>query len=477
MNLIEVKVNFAEGICTKNERMLITGDYNSTKLIFEFDRQDGIKIFEMKDPSGKLALVKEITDDSIILAGINEEGKFYSVFQTEGEYVFEISLYENDSKLTSAYNCLQVQKEQVVIGDEVVEAYLPIFDELINKIKKSSEYAKEQGDYAKGIYEEVKQKLDDGELKGDKGDKGDPGEITQEDIQRIADAAGSIILESIDDKLQTIENKIPDVSDFITKDVDNLTNYTDNEELRKKLDKKADYESVSHDIDNLTELTKELQDVTTKGIYVGYISSVTPTRDVIERILESAIKLGASTLILRPTADLPQDFTAISSGQNLQKYKNGGRGSIAFNDINEHTTINAMPSVVSYVTTVSFEVTVQNDDIDVSITDVTTKFVSGINSTSQQAYVLHTKNEEAYTPTKDYNPSTKKYVDDNVNKLKENFDKQIGDIDAMLDLINGEVIDTLMPNESNRIIELGKENNIDNLMLNEDIKIGGEQWQ
>lgn len=176
-----------------------------------------------------------------------------------------------------------------------------------------------------------------------------------------------------------------------------------------------DTEGIKHDIENLTELYKELADEP-EQIYVGYISSITPGRDAIEKILEDAIKSGASTLILRPTTDLPQDFTAISSGPNLQKYKNGGSGTIKFTDVNEHTTINAMPSVISYVTTVSFSVTA-GDEIDVTITDVTTKFISGINSTSQQAYVIHTKNEEAYTPTKDYHPAVKKTVDDAITTL------------------------------------------------------------
>lgn len=173
---------------------------------------------------------------------------------------------------------------------------------------------------------------------------------------------------------------------------------------------------VDGDIDNLTELIKELQDK--KEIYVGYISSVTPGRETIEEILSNAIKSGAGTLILRPTVDLPQDFTAIGSGPNLQKYKNGGKGFIKFTDVNEHTTINAMPSVISYVTTVSFSVITEEDNIDVSITDVQTKFISGINSTSQQAYVIHTKNEEPFTPTGPYQPAVKKTVDDAIEGFK-----------------------------------------------------------
>lgn len=167
---------------------------------------------------------------------------------------------------------------------------------------------------------------------------------------------------------------------------------------------------IDNDIDNLTELTKELQDVTTKGIYVGYINSVTPNRNNMEEIIKKAINTNASMIILRPTINLPQNFVAISSGPNLQNYKDGGKGYMFFTDINEHSDSSEMPSVMSYTTKVTFIVT-RNDDIEVTIDNVETNFVSGINSTSQHAYVLHTKNETEYIPTKPYHPSTKDYVD------------------------------------------------------------------
>lgn len=189
--MIEIKmnVNFDEHEC-KYERkddmsILISGDYNSTKVIFNFDRDDGIKVFEMKDPSGKIVYVREIINNEIILTGnvdvttirndiiytkytdsaLNEYwydrelGKLYdnefieidnidinnltketknaSLFSSSGTYPFEISLYDGDSKLTSESNCFIVQPEQVVIDNETVEVYLPIFDELINQVENA----------------------------------------------------------------------------------------------------------------------------------------------------------------------------------------------------------------------------------------------------------------------------------------------------------------------------------------------------
>lgn len=184
-----------------------------------------------------------------------------------------------------------------------------------------------------------------------------------------------------------------------------------------------DTAGIKHDIENLTDLFKEEQDTATKGIYIGYINSVTPNRNDMERIIEKAIKSNANMIILRPTINLPQNFVAISSGPNLQKFKDGGKGYMFFIDINEHSDSSEMPSVMSYTTKVNFTVSVtnveDNKNVEVVIDNVETNFISGINSTSQHAYVLHTKNETPYTPTKQFHPATKDYVDSKFAELEQ----------------------------------------------------------
>ena len=134
MNTIKVKVNFTQGTCETTGINLITGDYNSTKIEFTFDREDGTKVFEMKSPSEQLVMVQEIQNNEIILYGEDENENIASIFTEEGYYVFEVSLYENDSKLTSAKGKIKVKPEQVVIDGEVVEAYLPVFDQLLSQV-------------------------------------------------------------------------------------------------------------------------------------------------------------------------------------------------------------------------------------------------------------------------------------------------------------------------------------------------------
>ncbi|MDV3426960.1 MAG: hypothetical protein LIR50_07205 [Bacillota bacterium] len=185
MNIINVKVDFTKRTCNIKGVNLTEGDYNSTKMVFEFDRDDGTKILEMNNPEGLLVYLGEIIDNEVILVGkadvttVHEDvtyikyldssdnvywydaetEKLYdnswqeivsfnledyikqtkdaSLFNESGNFIFEISLYDGDSKLTSASGKLKVLPEQVSIDGELVEAYLPIFDELMTDITEA----------------------------------------------------------------------------------------------------------------------------------------------------------------------------------------------------------------------------------------------------------------------------------------------------------------------------------------------------
>jgi hypothetical protein len=182
MNKIKLKVNFGKRTCVQSGISLTTGDYNSTKIIFEFDREDGTKIFEMKNPNDEVIFVDEIVNNEVILVGQadvttkhndvtyikyiddnetiywydSELDKLYdtsfvevqnvsideltkitenaSLFTMAGRYTFEISLYDGESKLTSKSDYLDVKEEQVVINNNMVSLYLPVFDRLIGEL-------------------------------------------------------------------------------------------------------------------------------------------------------------------------------------------------------------------------------------------------------------------------------------------------------------------------------------------------------
>ena len=182
MNIIKTKVDFTKGTCTVSGINLVEGDYNSTKIEFTFDREDGTKVFEMKSPSEQLVAYQEIYNNEIILYGLKDvttehnsktytkytkndaiywyqptDNKLFtdawvevvtfdlteytkatekaSIFTEEGNYIFEISLYEDDSKLTSASGKIKVKAEQVKIDDNMVTPYIPIFDELMQDVE------------------------------------------------------------------------------------------------------------------------------------------------------------------------------------------------------------------------------------------------------------------------------------------------------------------------------------------------------
>ena len=136
MNKIYVDIDFTNGILEKKGIDLITGDYASTEIEFTFDESHstGRKVFEMKSPSNELVIVKEIENNKVLLAAKDENQNNVSLFNESGYYIFEVSYYDNDSKLTSVYGKIPVEQEQVVIDGEVVTPYLPIFDQLMQEI-------------------------------------------------------------------------------------------------------------------------------------------------------------------------------------------------------------------------------------------------------------------------------------------------------------------------------------------------------
>ena len=140
MNEIKIIVRFKEHECyfenEKDIKSLISGDYNSTKLVFDFDREDGTKVFEMKNENNEIVYADEIDNNELILVGKDENDNNCTLFNTKGTYAFEITLYGNDSKLTSVHGAFSVQQEEVVISDDVAESHLPIFDEMINSLEK-----------------------------------------------------------------------------------------------------------------------------------------------------------------------------------------------------------------------------------------------------------------------------------------------------------------------------------------------------
>ena len=186
MNVIKIKIDFENGTNTIVGNSLISGDYASTKLEFEFDTEEGIKIFEMKNPKGEVVIAKEIDNNELLLAGVDENEEYYSLFEEGGIYTYEISLYVDGAKLTSAKGEIPVKQEQVIIDGEVVEPYLPVFDELLNEISNLNiEANKVDHTTTITITKKDGTSYDTLVLDGEKGDKGDPGAIKMQIVNEL----------------------------------------------------------------------------------------------------------------------------------------------------------------------------------------------------------------------------------------------------------------------------------------------------
>lgn len=137
MNEIYVTVNFKEHECKVDGINLIKGDYNSTKMIFNFDREDGIKNFKLKNEDDELVFDGVIEDNEIILTRIDEQSKNHTIFNKVGIYSFAVILYGNDSKLTSAYGDLEIIDSMVEEDEETVISVKPVFDQLLNDVNSA----------------------------------------------------------------------------------------------------------------------------------------------------------------------------------------------------------------------------------------------------------------------------------------------------------------------------------------------------
>ncbi len=274
MNEIKVKVNFAKKTLIKTGTDLTVNDYNSTKLVFDFDRQDGTKILEMINPSGELVLLENIKDNEVILTGKTEDGKDASLFTEEGQYIFEISLYEENSKLTSASGKLRVRAEQVEINGQVVTQYLPVFDELLSKVKESLEEVellKETVIYdCTTASEKAKEVSDKAEAAAKSAT--DSAERANSVIDQAEQAIGEIestvqdIEKSKEEMEQAIQGKVSEMESVITTNTTNLENSINDKTtaLEEAINRKANelstsIESKTTALEETLNTTKDLQ--------------------------------------------------------------------------------------------------------------------------------------------------------------------------------------------------------------------------
>lgn len=134
---IQISVSFTQHTLIKKDFGVVEGDYNTTKLVFDFAEDVSNKriLFNMSNPHGELVMSQELSNNEIVLVGFDDEGSVYSLFNAPGLYPFELVAYGENSKLTSATGWLNVSKRQVGTGEGGThEGYLPIVDEILSGI-------------------------------------------------------------------------------------------------------------------------------------------------------------------------------------------------------------------------------------------------------------------------------------------------------------------------------------------------------
>ena len=359
MNEIEIKIDFTKGTLATKGIALITGDYASTMLKFTFDREDGTKVFEMKNPSDELVYVGEIINGEVLLtskvdATTIHNNKTYtkytkndaiywyqptdnklftdewvevatfnleeytkvqvnaSLFSESGKYIFEVSLYKDDTKLTSTKGILPVKQEQVIVGDEIVEAYIPIFDELIQTLNEKITETNNLDidvDNTGGVTTVTLTKKDGTTKEVEVMDTNDyytKSETYSDDevdtlfesYTKTSDLA-NVALSGAYSDLSGTPTKLSDFTNdpgYIDKDVNNLTNYTTTSNMNTSISNAVGIETTNrqnsdvalqNQIDAITSASDVVDVVSTYQDLLDYDTSKLTDKDVIKVMQDS----------------------------------------------------------------------------------------------------------------------------------------------------------------------------------------------
>ena len=396
MNVIKVNVNFKNRTIYKQGVDLTSGDYNSTKLVFEFDRQDGRKVFEMKNPDGNLVLLTDIENNEIDLVGKNENGNNASLFDQEGKYVFEISLYDGDSKLTSAFDYIKVKQEQVIVDGEVVKPYLPIFDELMNDVNAA-------------ISETNNLDID---------------------IQTTKDNTEVVITRKDGTEKRAIVSNggTSNYSDLENKPKINNVELVDNKSLDDLgIQPKGNYVTdpgYVHTDNNYTDEEKSKLDSIEEGAEVNKVNSVNnQTGHVVINVPKKTSDLvNDSGFIMGYTETDPTvpSYVKNITQENIDSWNNKSNFSGSYNDLNDKPTIPTVPTNVSSFTNDEGYLTYAPDEY-ITETELNAK-----------GYLTEHQDLSSYAKTTEIPTNVSELTNDSEYTTKTYVDGLVGDIEALL---------------------------------------------
>lgn len=434
MNIYNFDVNFTTGRIYAPDFILVVNDHNSTLFKFTFD-QVGRYVFKLLYPDGTI-YVQDIMDNQLKLTK--------GVLNQEGNYKFEISLYGEDNRLTTARIKEFPVRLELVSTDEPVQAddRLPILDNLIEETNKVVEAAK-NGEFDGATF--TPSVSDNGDLswtndKGKenpptvniKGEKGDPGAVKMQVVDTLPDVGETDTIYLVkknnpgeqnlyDEYVYTETSGWEHIGDTSV----DLTDYYTKEETNERLNNKQDTLTAGDNItieNNVISASGGKSELYTfyTGINYGfnrpnniYQSAFSADKrnmltTMLGNIITDTMTTDNKAKMLLLTFDcnnvvqgLPYLLFTFGSNQKLDTSRNTYRmvsiPNGIYNRILYTYYIDIQGSWENNVFSVSSWQMTKNNEFEVLSTD------TGLSKT----------NTKAYTPTGDYNPATKKYVDDN----------------------------------------------------------------
>lgn len=429
MNTYNFDVNFTTGRIYGPDLLLVVNDHNSTTFKFTFD-QEGRYVFKLLYPDNTIYVQDIINGELVLTKG---------VLNQEGNYKFEISLYGDDNRLTTARIKEFPVRLELVETDEPVQAddRLPILDNLIEETNKVVEAAK-NGEFDGATF--TPSVSEDGDLSwtNDKGKEnpptvniagppGAPGAVKMQVVDTLPDVGNT-------DTIYLLKKDTPDEQNLYDEYVYteasgwehigdtsvDLTDYYTKEETNKKLNTKQDTLIAG---DNITIEDNVISASGSKNaIYSIEFNNVSlPQRGTIytddfgnykQTLLDFISNTLNNSYLKNQTPIIFMNFKC----PNLIS----GIPYLILNKADQNTILSAASGLFYMLSDVKFvnnkyyyyRVEIRYTYENNIFTCTLIQFTKTQRDMLDIYNALSKENTSSYTPTSDYNPATKKYADD-----------------------------------------------------------------
>lgn len=422
MNIYNFDVNFTTGRIYGPDLLLVVNDHNSTTFKFTFD-QDGRYVFKLLYPDNTV-YVQDIVDGELVLTK--------GILNQEGNYKFEISLYGDDNRLTTARIKEFPVRHELVETDEPVQAddRLPILDNLIEETNKVVEAAK-NGEFDGATF--TPSVSEDGDLSwtNDKGKENPP----TVNIAGPPGAPGAVKMQVVDalpevgdtDTIYLLKKDTPDEQNLYDEYVYtetsgwehigdtsvDLTDYYTKEETEEKLNSKQDALTAGNNItieNNVISASGE--ELPLVFLSYGFFSNHTITDNDFIGKVESLINDNLNEFKSKRIAAWTDNTSAPMKYMTYNCYRRVSPTATSYTFFGDSIHVG---TYYGELMVLSSTINVSGTWVDnhYSITSCDVKLVQWHKLTTPDT-VLTKTNTTAYTPTSDYHPATKKYVDDSI---------------------------------------------------------------